>query len=190
MSRFDCAMLDIETMDNVPTAKVVQIALVPFDTDISGEFVYSTEPFVEKIEWKDQFYATESEETMTWWERQNPEIFDDVFNKGFRDHMSVALESLKAYCAETLMRGYKVYCHSSFDQPIMNFHSRNVGVDLPWNPFSQVVDLRTLERTARKMEVGYSRPPRDESKSHDALYDCIYQIQYLAEIRKTLGVIV
>lgn len=183
MSKFKGLMIDLETLDNITTAMVTQIAAVPFDID-TGE---KGEELNVHVKWdKGQEYATIGADTTLWWFNQSPEAISRVYSKDInRVSISNALQKLSEHINEHCEQGAIVYCHNTFDAPILNYHFKMNNKPTPYG-FRDFEDLRGIAR--RAIKYGWDYPEiNPEYVSHDAVDDCHKQIDWVVDAEKFLG---
>jgi len=167
-------MVDLETLDNGPTAVIVQIGCVSFDRDtgdIIDEFSVNVDPADEV---KEGFMMSAG--TVKWWMEQTLE--------GKNTWMGNALPSRDALAAFSLfvnnrkMKKSVMWSHSSFDAPILFYHYNKFTFRNPIR-YAFWLDLRTLSMLGR----GVASIPREvrPQDAHDALADCKYQAKWAAK---------
>lgn len=154
-------MLDIETLDTAPTAKILSIGAVD---------VYGEDTFYLELDWKyGQSTRTTSQATSDWWKDQPiPMPYGDKF-------LDVALAEF--YSWYTTHSFTEVWCKGSdFDFVILaDAYRKETENGTPWK-YNQVRDFRTLTKLFPfiKSPVPY--------KVHNALTDAICQAAHLKEI--------
>lgn len=158
-------MIDLETLSVDPNATVIEVCAIYFDLHDTG-----TETFHSFVKGDD---GDISEDTIRFHMTNGT-----VIGKG--TVAPVVAKKLHAFLSRN--RDQHIYCKgASFDFPILkNFFKRH-GLSCPWD-FRNEVCLRTVIRLA-----GYdTRRFRDEGivnpKPHQALSDCIYQIEQLKHL--------
>lgn len=172
------AMIDLETLDVLPSCTVLSVGGVyfnPFD---------SSEPFNElyfkiNIDDQDRLGRTTSDSTIEWWSKQDPKILEEAFNQEGAVTVSEAVEKLSKwlYSPDVIWgQGY------GFDLTIIEHMLRSMEVPIPYN-FWQVRDSRTLFSLCKK-------DPRKSMQTdlHNALADAYFQAKSVQMAYKELGV--
>ncbi|MEA1917817.1 MAG: 3'-5' exonuclease [Campylobacterota bacterium] len=89
--------------------------------------------------------------------------------------------------AQQLREFYKkevlVWAHATFDFPRLAEAYEKIGQGFCF-PYRKLRDIRTLVDLSN---VPYKKIPKDESQTHDALYDCKFQVKYCYECFKELN---
>lgn len=170
-------MIDLETLDTLPSATILTIGAVKFDP--FGDDVNN--PTCEKlyirvdIDSCDALGSTVSPDTLAWWAKQSQEAQNEAFDPEGRVDIKLALEQLFKFC-----RGAKrVWSHGAgFDVIILEHHFRKINKLIPWS-FWEVRDTRTLF----DLGINPSRPP---VLKHHALEDAWNQAVGVQNVFKTL----
>jgi DNA polymerase III epsilon subunit-like protein len=155
-------MIDLETLDVLPTATILTIGAVkfdPFGKDIE-------EPACEKLYIKvdvdscDRVGGTVSQSTLDWWANQSKDAQEAAFDPTGRVNVEDALQQLYKFC----WGAKRVWSHGAgFDVIILEHYFRKVGRSIPWS-FWEVRDTRTL------FDIGIN-PTRPPVLAHHALED-------------------
>lgn len=159
-------MIDIETLDTLPTAAVLSIGAVYFDRrtgEIGGSF-YSRISFVDAIT-----LGSFSDSTMNWWGQQSDEARNEAFS-GMENAIDVARNFNKFIKPNSLVWGNG----SVFDITILENWFRACNTPVPWK-FWNVRDVRTIVDWFNIDVRSYKR----EGVHHNALDDCLHQIKYI-----------
>lgn len=172
-------MVDLETLDNIPTAVVVQIGAIAFDR-ADGSIVAE---FCTNVDIQSELDAgfSISGSTIGFWMQQALQG-QCTWLTGGRDSkraMQDFIDFLDTYTTKSSL----IWSHSTFDAPILFYHMNKHGLRTKahWNKW---VDLRTISFMARQVtSVPASERPED---AHDALADCKYQLKWLNVCRKIL----
>ena len=161
-------MIDIETLDTLPTAAVISIGAVYFDRK-TGEI---GDKFYARIDFEDACrIGTTSEDTMDWWNSQEKSVREEAFS-GVELAKDVAFRFVD-FCVD----GVKPWGNGSvFDITIIENWFRETGVKTPWF-FWNVRDVRTAVDLFNINPKNYTR----DGVHHNALDDCLFQIKYLCE---------
>jgi len=170
-------MIDMETLDVLPTATILTIGAVrfdPFGDDIS-------EPAMDKFYVKvdidscDRLGCTVSPDTLDWWSRQDPAAQEEAFNPDGRIDIVDAMNQLYKFC----WGAKRVWSHGAgFDVVICERLFRQIGKAIPWQ-FWEVRDTRTI------FDIGIN-PHRPPVLKHHALEDAWNQAVGVQNVFKTL----
>jgi hypothetical protein len=96
------------------------------------------------------------------------------------------LNSFRDFLHKPTERGgeLKLWCHATFDEPILSNAYHKAGTSEPWH-YRSVRDLRTLIDLANIDIYSY----QNDGTHHDALADCNFQIRYTIDaLNKLKGV--
>ncbi|HDD45108.1 MAG TPA: 3'-5' exoribonuclease [Candidatus Desulfofervidus auxilii] len=160
-------MLDIETLGTV----ITQIGAVYFDDNgnIGDKFLVNVNiesclKYGLEIQYKNLKWWLERTNLITWMKNTIP--------------ISVALAHLTEFCNKN--KKARVWSHY-YDIMILEFACYKIGRKLPfhykrWRDLRTAVDLADLKKEKKK----------ENEKTHNALDDCIYQINYLTKALKVL----
>lgn len=181
-------MVDLETMDNVPSAAIVAIGAVQCDLT-TGEIGSSFYRVVD-LKGQDKLNMTINSETLYWWLKQSD---------GARQALLVESKILLTTMCETLT---KWICSlgekpehirmwgngASFDNAIIRYAYRQCEQDLPvefWNDR----DMRTIVGFyPKQLQEKWRRNTIRRGDHHNALDDAKHQVRYCSDILKELGV--
>lgn len=173
-------MLDIETLATSYDAAIVQIGAVVFDRE-TGTTVGTFKKNITRGSCEELGLRVD-EDTVNWWKQQSELAIENVFG-GERVDLQTALSEFAAWVQlvyftihnDTWFNREKVcvWCHASFDAPLMANAFRVARVPLPWY-YRSPRDLRTL------IDIGQVDPKQftRDGIEHDALDDCFFQIRY------------
>ena len=155
-------MIDLETLDVLPTATILTIGAVKFDP--LGKDI--EEPKCEKLYIKvdvdscDHYGGTVSQSTLDWWAGQSKEAQEAAFDPDGRVSIEEALNQLYKFC----WGAKRAWSHGvGFDLIILENYFRKVGKAVPWQ-FWEMRDTRTL------FDIGIN-PNRPPVLAHHALED-------------------
>ena len=170
-------MIDLETLDVLPTATILTIGAVKFDP--FGDDV--NDPKCEKfyvrvdVDSCDRIGATISQATLDWWASQSQEAQNEAFDPENRIPIQDAINQLYKFC-----RGAKrVWSHGAgFDVIILEHYFRKIGKAIPWS-FWEVRDTRTI------FDIGIN-PNRPPVLKHHALEDAWNQAVGVQNVYKKL----
>jgi len=170
-------MIDLETLDVLPTATILTIGAVkfdPFGDDINN-------PTCEKLYIKvdldscDRYGGTVSPSTIDWWASQSQAAQDEAFDPNGRVPIEEAMNQLYKFA----WGAKRVWSHgATFDIPICEFYFRKVGKAIPW----QFWEARCT-RTIFDIGINPNRPP---VLKHHALEDAWNQAVGVQNVFKTL----
>lgn len=170
-------MIDMETLDVLPTATILTIGAVKFDP--FGDDV--KEPCCEKFYVKvdidscDRLGCTVSQSTLDWWSNQSKEAQEEAFNPEGRIDITDAMTQLYKFC----WGAKRVWSHGAgFDVIICENLFRKIGKAIPWS-FWEVRDTRTL------FDLGIN-PQRPPVLKHHALEDAWNQAVGVQNVFKTI----
>ena len=170
-------MIDLETLDVLPTATILTIGAVKFDP--FGEDV--TEPKCEKfyvrvdVDSCDRIGATVSQSTLDWWASQSQEAQEEAFDPKDRIAIEDAMAQLYKFC----WGAKRVWSHGAgFDVIILEWYFRKIGKAIPWS-FWEVRDTRTI------FDLGIN-PNRPPVLKHHALEDAWNQAVGVQNVFKTI----
>jgi len=157
-------MIDLETVGLSSNAGIIQIGAVSFDqNEITG--IYHSLVSAESCERRG---LTVDKDTLSWWNRQDPELRKYVFS-GTKDIAEVLEEFLSGFPDA---RQYQVWSNGAdFDLPIIKNALEVCGFRYPFD-FRKHRCFRTLK--ALVPPVVYLEVPPN-TKPHDALQDAMHQ---------------
>jgi DNA polymerase III epsilon subunit-like protein len=170
-------MIDMETLDVLPSATILTIGAVKFDP--FGDDV--KEPKCEKfyvrvdVDSCDKIGCTVSPATLEWWSNQSQAAQDEAFDPNGRISIEDAMTQLYKFC----WGGKRVWSHGAgFDVIICENLFRKMGKAIPWQ-FWEVRDTRTL------FDIGIN-PHRPPVLKHHALEDAWNQAVGVQNIYRSL----
>jgi hypothetical protein len=161
MARTDI-MIDLETLDVLPTATVLTIGAVKFDPFGDDVNTPACEKFYVKVDIDscDKLGCTVSQSTLDWWSQQEQAAQDEAFSPEGRIDIVDAMNQLYKFC----WGAKRVWSHgASFDTVICEHLFRKIGKAVPWS-FWEVRCTRTL------FDIGIN-PHRPPVLKHHALED-------------------
>jgi hypothetical protein len=170
-------MIDMETLDVLPTATVLTIGAVKFDPFGDDVNEPKCERFYVKVDIDscDQLGCTVSQSTLDWWSNQSKEAQEEAFSPDSRIPITEAMERLYKFC----WGAKRVWSHGAgFDVIICEHLFRKIGKAIPWS-FWEVRDTRTLF----DLGINPHRPP--VLKNH-ALEDAWNQAVGVQNVFKTI----
>lgn len=181
-------MVDLETMDNTPSAAIVAIGAVQCNLT-TGELGAEYYRVVD-LKGQDELGMTLSGDTIYWWLGQNDAAREALLIegkiplpymcKGFKKW----LDSLDVHTDHLRMWGNG----ASFDNAIVRYAFSRCDIEMPikfWNDR----DMRTIVGFyPSSLQAEWRKNNRRKGTHHNALNDAIHQIQYCSDILKELGV--
>jgi len=181
-------MVDLETMDNVPSAAIVAIGAVQCDltTGELGESFYR----VVDLEGQDRLNMTINSLTLYWW-LQNPDgarqalcVDGKILLEQMCSKFNKWLKSLGPSTEHLRLWGNG----ASFDNAIIRYAYRQCNMELPiefWNDR----DMRTIVGFyPKQLQETWRRKTLRKGDHHNALDDAKHQVRYCSDILKDLGV--
>jgi DNA polymerase III epsilon subunit-like protein len=170
-------MIDLETLDVLPTATILTIGAVkfdPFGDDVKNPQCVKFYTRVD-VDSCDRLGATVSPATLEWWANQDQAAQDEAFDPKDRVDVVQALEQLYKFC----WGAKRVWSHGAgFDVIILENYFRKIGKAIPWQ-FWEVRDTRTL------FDIGIN-PNRPPVLKHHALEDAWNQAVGVQNVYRTL----
>ena len=170
-------MIDLETLDVLPTATILTIGAVKFDPFGDELSEADMEKFYVKVDVDscDKIGCTVSQDTLEWWAKQSQEAQDEAFSPDDRIEITDAVNQLYKFC----WGAKRVWSHGAgFDIIILENLFRKIGKAIPWS-FWEVRDTRTL------FDIGIN-PNRPPVLKHHALEDAWNQAVGVQNVYKKL----
>ena len=185
-------MLDLETMDTEPSAVVLSIGAVIFETSMGEEGLVwkaNYQNFMRVLEIDSQLARgrTISQSTLLWWMRQDADARDEAFAPDRRPVPSV-LNEFEEFARTGHVLGVNAYwaSPSTFDFPIWESLSKMEGIEEPWH-YRQVRDVRTMVAEASYSATSHEPTVPIHGKAHMPVTDCLWQIDLLTAARNKIG---
>lgn len=167
-------MVDIETLAVSPDATILTIGAQGFDP-FSDRFTSDT--FYARISLESQEGRAVDDGTVEWWSQQNEASREEAFGEDNRLPLKEALEQL----TPILWKAERIWANGvTFDMVILEHAFKSNGLNMPWKYF-QVMDARTIYKMNTEMRMS-------QSNSHNALEDCVNQIDFLQKCLKNMGI--
>jgi len=170
-------MIDLETLDVLPTATILTIGAVKFDPFGDDVNEPSCDKFYVKVDLDscDRLGCTVSQATLDWWEGQSKAAQDEAFDPTNRIDIVDVINKLYIFC----WGAKRVWSHGAgFDVIICENLFRKIGKAIPWQ-FWEVRDTRTL------FDLGIN-PNRPPVLKHHALEDAWNQAVGVQNVFKAL----
>ena len=181
-------MVDLETMDNVPSAAIVAIGAVQCDltTGKTGSTFYR----VIDLKDQDRFSMTINSETVYWWLQQSDGARQALCVEGKISLTHMCKEfNLWLNSLEQPLDNLRLWGNgASFDNAIIRYAYRQCEEELPikfWNDR----DMRTIVGFyPRQLQEQWRKGTLRRGDFHNALDDAKHQVRYCAKILGDLEV--
>ncbi len=171
-------MVDIETLGTCIGSQIVSVGAVKFDPntkeDPFDDFYYRLD-----IDDQDEKGLITESDTLSWWEKQDPQVVLDTFSPDGRINPKEMFKELRKWYAGCDI----VWAHGiTFDISLLEYMGKKYETSPPWK-FWEVRDSRTL----------FGLLPNDPRKkytfsAHNALEDSRYQAKAVQDAIHELGV--
>ncbi len=194
-------MFDLETLDTKPSAVVLSVGVVIWETvfnpQIDGLRYDIAERFLRVLDIQEQLNRgrTVSQSTLLWWQQQDPTARAEAFNPE-RESVSVVLHDLRRLVDQYFNKGsgykgikasgYKGINRfwaspSTFDFPIWDDLAMAFHAQTPWK-YNQKYDVRTVVQEANLSAKNHFDGALT-GIAHTPVYDCEWQISLLNAAR-------
>lgn len=189
-------MFDLETLDTKPSAVVLSVGAVIWETfysETDGLIWEPVEQFRSVLNIQEQVdrQRTVSQSTLLWWHRQSVHAKDEAFSP-VRQPVEQVLTDFRAWVGEYADpdvgdSGINAFWASpvAFDFPIWEDLAMTFSNFVPWN-YNQRYDVRTVVREAN-LSASSHKDPRLVGIPHTPVYDCEWQISLLTAARQKLN---
>jgi len=170
-------MIDLETLDVLPSATILTIGAVKFDPFGMDVEEPQCEKFYVRVDVDscDRIGCTVSQSTLEWWAAQSQEAQNEAFDPNNRIDIHDAMAQLYKFC----WGAKRVWSHGAgFDVIILENVFRKVGRSIPWS-FWEVRDTRTI------FDLGIN-PNRPPVLKHHALEDAWNQAVGVQNVYRAL----
>ena len=172
-------MVDLETLDNNPTAVIVQIGCVAYERETGEEVATFRWNVDAEDELRNGFTVNGS--TIEWWMQQA--LDGQCSWLGASIGGKDMLQRFSKFVREHSTKKSVMWSHSTFDAPILFYHFNKYNMSTPIK-YSFWLDLRTLSMLGRGV-AAIPKEARPED-AHDALADCRYQVKWAVKCWKAL----
>lgn len=169
--------VDLETLDNVASSKILSIGAVVFNTD--GTFLST---FHRNLIINGQEARSMSHDTLMWWFKQS-----DAARAAFTTpsvlctHIEPTMKAFNQWVDQ--FKGVKMWSNgANFDLPIIAHALRQLDIVPAW-PFWQ----ERCYRTIKAMYKQQCPEPKREGEHHNALDDAKHQAHHLIAIHRAVG---
>lgn len=173
--KYQHIMIDIETLGRNADAVILSVAMVKFNfgksTVAEHDLGIQLFPEVQK-----QFKNRSCDwNSIQWWLKQSEDTQQAMIdNERHRVTMERVVESIRIYIDS---KDYKIWANgASFDPPIVRHLFSQYNIKEPWD-FRRVFDVRTINWLSKIDSK--SIPLHADGIKHDALSDCLWQIDVL-----------
>lgn len=170
-------MIDLETLDVLPSATILTIGAVKFDPFGDDMREKNCEKFYVKVDIDscDRLGLTTSADTINWWSQQTEAAQNEAFSTKDRIPIHEAINQLYKFC----WGAKRVWSHGAgFDIIILEHVFAKLNKKVPWS-FWEVRDTRTL------FDIGID-PERPPVLAHHALEDAWNQAVGVQNVLRTL----
>ncbi len=186
-------MIDLETLDTKPSAVVLSIGAVIWETHYSETTGLTWEPverFMRVLNMEEQLSRgrTVSQSTLLWWQDQDPTAKAEAFNPTRTPVVWVLNEFhdfAKRFEAEPARLNAFWASPVAFDLPIWEDLAMTFSNFVPWS-YNQRYDVRTVVREAN-LSAKDHKDPKLAGVPHTPVYDCEWQISLLTAARQKLN---
>jgi len=167
-------MIDIETLGTGPDSVILTIGAQGFDPTST---LFTDATYYKRLDIDSQQDRSVNDDTIAWWSKQSQEAQDEAMGDG-DDRVSIkdALDEL----GKLIWKHDIIWCNgASFDFPILDDAFVKNDLAVPWK-YWNTRDTRTV----------YSLVPNlgKLGNNHNALADCVNQIDMLQKALKLLGI--
>lgn len=167
-------MLDLETLSNKPNSVITQIGACFFDRN-TGEV---GEKFLHNVSIQSCLDRglTVNGSTIKWWFERSKLVtwLDNV------KELTWVLSKFREFYYKN--RNAIVWSHATFDIPILETAYNSTGQNTPIK-YKNTRDIRTLTDISNC----YPQKQDGDPKNHNALNDCLYQVEYCVKSIKEVG---
>ncbi len=167
-------MVDIETLDVTPTSVILTIGaqgFCPF-TDQLTDVVY-----YERITLESQDDRSVDDGTIAWWGKQDAIVMEEAI--GDTGQTRIPLKTALEKLSKIFWKTNTIWANGiTFDMVILENAFKSADMPIPWK-YWNVSDARTIYKI---------KPVGKLANSHNALEDCVNQIQLLQKTLKELNI--
>jgi len=168
-------MIDIETLDVLPTSTILTIGAQGFDpfTDRFTDVTY-----YERCDLESQDDRTIDNGTVAWWGQQSADAQEEAL--GDTGQPRIALKEALEILSKIIWKHDRIWANgTTFDMVILENAFKQNGMNLPWK-YWQVMDARTVYKMVPAVgKLG---------NNHNALADCVNQIDMLQKAMQILQI--
>ena len=170
-------MIDIETLDNKAGAVITQIGAANFDRE-TGKILSTFSTNVDAASCQ-KLGMTIGADTVMWWFAQSNAAMESLCNP-IPVPVAEALNRFRQWTADqrkALDDRILIWCHASFDFPILSRAFEICNLVVPWG-YTHYRDIRTVVDLAGLDLKQYRMA---EGQAHNALQDTLNQVKYTAD---------
>ncbi len=170
-------MIDLETLDNVATSKILSLGAVVFNTE--GSFLQT---FYSVCDLDSQPDRTICHDTLMWWFKQSDQARQAFTGPMVRPrHLREVLMSFNIQLAGH--KGIKMWSNgANFDLPMVGQAMRSYGLKPAWAFWDE-----RCHRTVKALYKEQCPEPKREGTYHNALDDAKHQAHHLLAIHRAVG---
>jgi len=166
-------MLDIETLATTPTSTILTIGAQGFDP-FSTKFTDVT--FYKRLTIDSQPDRDVDDSTVAWWGQQSADAQEEALGDG---DDRVDIKTGLAELSKIAWKHSRIWANgTTFDMVILEDAFREHEIPVPWK-FWEVMDARTIYKLTNAKPLG---------NNHNALADCVNQIDTLQKCIEKLGI--
>lgn len=174
-------MLDLETMDNKPTAAITSIGAVFFNPE-TGEM---GETFYRRVSLESSVAhgCSVGADTVLWWMRQSSEARSELLSDDSHG-LDTAIEDLHYFItSQTDAGSLQVWGNgAAFDNVILRHAAEKTGLfSTMWN-FWNDRDVRTIVQLSKTLGLNVNNIIKFEGTKHHSLYDAIHQAKIVSYV--------
>jgi len=184
-------MFDLETLDTKPSAVVLSVGAVVWETlysETDGLLWEPVERFMRVLDIQEQVdrHRTVSQSTLLWWQQQDSTAKAEAFNpvrQPVKDVLNAFLDFTDKYDDPRINAFWA--SPVAFDLPIWEDLAMTFSGYVPWK-YNQRYDVRTVVREAN-LSASSHEDPKLVGVPHTPVYDCEWQISLLTAARQKLN---
>jgi hypothetical protein len=186
-------MFDLETLDTKPSAVVLSVGAVIWETfysETDGLIWEPVERFMRVLNMEEQLSRgrTVSQNTLLWWQRQDPTAKAEAFSP-VRQPVERVLDEFREFVLPFMANNSPLNAFwaspVAFDLPIWEDLAMTFSNFVPWS-YNQQYDVRTVVREAN-LSVRDHKDSKLVGVPHTPVYDCEWQISLLTAARQKLS---
>ena len=170
--------IDNETLDTVATAHLLSIGIAcEYDGKTHSMIVYPS------WECQENFWRTQSQDTLDWWGKQDPNLKGATFEAAKNSVMSSGkcIKQINQFILEHSKDADEIRVWgngSEFDIAQLEHLSRQTGIETIWG-YHQAQSQRTIQDIAQLMSIEYNKADFFDGQAHDAEADARAQVRLI-----------